>query len=205
MNPYGGEKQMNGLMDFLKAKDKNTVIYLCMLLALGALLLMMGKGIMRGSAEAGDLNPPGLTAEAKAPPPQETELHTLTALEARLEEAFALMDGVGKVRVLLSATPETAREYATDANITESVTRETDAQGGSRETHSKSSAEKTIILTDKTGTDQPLILRETAARIAGAVIIAEGGDNVFVKDALTKAACTVLSLEANRVQVLKMK
>jgi stage III sporulation protein AG len=112
---------------------------------------------------------------------------------------------VGKVRVLLQFTPNRETVYASDANISESYSREADSQGGTRESRNTQKQEKTIIITDKAGVDRPLVLRETAPKIAGVVIIAEGGDSVFVKDALTKAATTVLGIEANKVQVLKMK
>lgn len=195
---------MKGLRKFFETKDKSTVIYLGMLLALGVLLLFLGKGLIPppgGGDDALNLFEPAQAVPTATPAPftQEAEW------EKRLEEVFALMDGVGKVRVLLSVTPEQEKEYATDANTTESVTRETDGQGGSRETHSRSSQETTLVLTDKNGAGYPLVLRESAPKVVGAVVIAEGGDNVFVRDALTKAACTVLGLEANKVQVLKMK
>ncbi|MCL1787241.1 MAG: stage III sporulation protein AG, partial [Defluviitaleaceae bacterium] len=55
------------------------------------------------------------------------------------------------------------------------------------------------------GVGTPLVLREVEPRIEGIVIIAEGGDSPFVRDALTRAARAVLGLEAHMIQVLTME
>jgi len=95
--------------------------------------------------------------------------------------------------------------FAIDANGSRSYTKESDGTGGSRETRTEQSNEQTVILTDRQGTDKPLVLREIEPRIEGIVIIAEGGDCPFVRDALTRAARAVLGLDAHMIQVLVMK
>lgn len=203
---------MKPLMDFLKKKDNKVIWYLGVLLAAGILLMTLnGLPFLSGSGNQsgrGGQNAAALTAEAAVTAEEETPGDNYArerALEKRLEEAFALVENVGRVRVMVSLTPDKETVYAVDANTSESVTKETDAQGGSRESTTKTKQDNTIIITDRTGTDRPLVLREIEPSIAGIVVIAEGGDNVFVKDALTKAACTVLGIEANKVQILKMK
>jgi stage III sporulation protein AG len=51
----------------------------------------------------------------------------------------------------------------------------------------------------------PLVLREVQPKIEGVIIIAEGGDNILVKEALTNAAEAVLGLDISNVQIFKMK
>jgi len=43
------------------------------------------------------------------------------------------------------------------------------------------------------------------AEISGIVIVAEGGDNVIVKDSLIRAAQALFGVSANKVEVFKMK
>jgi stage III sporulation protein AG len=94
---------------------------------------------------------------------------------------------------------------AEDKTSNESTTKETDTQGGGRITESSNIEGKTIIVTGKDGVSAPLVLREVQPKIEGVIIIAEGGDNVFVKQALTSAAEAVLGLDIAKVQIYKMK
>jgi stage III sporulation protein AG len=190
---------MKSLIEWLRDREWKAS-HIIMALAAGVLFMLLGRSLpFSGRVQQMPPEEPSYTASEP--------LKLLSAereLEKRLEEAFSLVENVGKVRVLLSFTNERETVYASDANTSESYTRETDSQGGTRETRSQSSQEKTITITDRAGVDRPLVLREIEPRIVGVVIIAEGGDSVFVRDALTKAACTVLGIEANKVQVFKM-
>ena len=124
-------------------------------------------------------------------------------LETRLEEFFALVEGAGKVRVMISPLAGRETVFAVDVNQNNSYSKEEDSQGGTRETRQYQSQEQTVIITDRTGVDRPLVVREIEPQIQGLVIIAEGGDSPFVRDALTRAAMAMLSLDAHMVQVLK--
>ena len=125
------------------------------------------------------------------------------ALEERLEEIFSLVDGAGKVRVLVSPMGGREMVFATDTNVSRSDVDEQDAQGGTREQRQYQHQESTVTI-GSGAHERPLVLREIMPRVEGIVIIAEGGDDVHVRDALTRAAQTVLGLGAHRVQVLKM-
>jgi stage III sporulation protein AG len=195
---------MKSPVDWSRLKDKNMQKYLAVLLAAGVLVMLLGKWFPAAPKQTGPTTPVNVSQPSPLPPAQ-TGFHAERELEKRLEEAFSAIENVGRVRVLLSFTRDRETVYASDGNTSDSHSREVDGQGGSRETRSTQRQDKTIIITDKAGVDRPLVLREIEPKIAGVVIIAEGGDSVFVKDALTKAACTVLGIEANKVQVMKMK
>jgi stage III sporulation protein AG len=127
------------------------------------------------------------------------------ALERRLEEFFSMVEGAGAVRVMISPLGPRETVFAVDVNESRSQTTEQDAQGGSRETRQYQNNAQTVIITDRQGVSTPLVLREIEPRTEGIVIIAEGGDNPLVRDALTRAARAVLGLEAHMVQVLTKK
>jgi len=85
-----------------------------------------------------------------------------------------------------------------------SSNRELDGAGGSRETLNERTDNKTVIISDSAG-QRPLILKETEPKIEGVIIVAEGGDNVYLKDAFIKAAQSVLGVEPHKIQVFKMR
>jgi len=192
------------MTDFLrKNKDKKILYFLAALVACGALILVAGRFVGEPEAYIRDYF-------YEPPPPPEAEpapddFRYEAAIEARLEEFLSMVENAGRVRVMVSPLGNRETVFAVDTTISQSHTKEQDAQGGTRETQSYQSAEKTVILSDRQGTSTPLVLHQTEPRIEGIVIIAEGGDCPFVRDALTRAARAVFGLEAHMVQVLTMK
>jgi len=193
---------MNETIRKLFAENKKTVFVMASLVAVGVMFLLFGKHIPEPGeyiAEIFDDNDTPQDFKNK----ERENFYTEREIEIRLEEFFALVEGAGKVRVLVSPLSGRETVFATDVNASRSHTTEEDSQGGSRETQNHQSQSKTVIITNRQGADTPLILRETEPRVEGIVIIAEGGDCPFVRDALTRAARAVLGAEAHKIQVLK--
>ena len=188
---------------FRKAENKKVLYVLIAVIAGGALLLLASR--YRGEPEEYIreifYEPPQPTEETYSPANFEHE----RAIEERLEEFFALVENAGEVKVMISPLGAWETVFAVDTNETRAYTKEEDSQGGTRETHNHQNRIETVIISNRSGADMPLILREIAPRIEGIVIIAEGGDCPFVRDALTRAARAVLGLDAHLVQVLKMQ
>ena len=122
------------------------------------------------------------------------------AMERRLEEALSLVDGAGEVRVMVSFAQGRETVFAVDRNVNVTSTQEQDAQGGTRYQSSQQSQDNTLIIMDR-----PLVVKEPPPVIGGVMIIAEGGDDILVRDALIRATSTLLGVDINRVQVLKMR
>lgn len=186
----------------LLSKDQRIPTYLAAALILGVVLMLVSGPLFRrdGPAE------PGYTAfelssvsesHQNAASLSASSGHSEHALERRLEEALSLVDGVGLVKVMLTFTRERETVFVVDRNINNSVTQEQDAQGGTRYQSNQQSQDNTLIISDR-----PLVVTETPPVIGGVLIIAEGGDNVLVRDALLRATSTLLGIEINRVQVL---
>ncbi|MCL2225902.1 MAG: hypothetical protein FWB96_13115 [Defluviitaleaceae bacterium] len=189
---------------FRKMKNKNMVYVFAAVVACGALLLFARRFDVQPEAYIRETFYKPVEA-AEKPPAEKDAFTQELALEARLEEFFGMVENAGKVRVMISPLGSRETVFAVDVSGSRSHTTEQDSQGGSRETHQYQSAEKTVIITNRQGTDTPLILREIEPRTEGIVIIAEGGDCPFVRDALTRAARAVLGLEAHMIQVLTMQ
>ena len=193
-----GESQMKYLR--MVVENKKLAYYLVALVALGIFALVLRRGIPVENVEPIFVGPPETHYNHAMLP---TAFEVERALETRLEEFFAIVEGAGKVRVMISPLAGRETVFAVDVNLNNSYSREEDSQGGTRETRQHHSQEETVILTDRQGVDRPLVVREIEPQVLGIVIIAEGGDNAFVRDALTRAAMAMLGLEAHMIQVLK--
>jgi len=199
---------MKYLQKYMEAKDRKILMYLVMIAAAGAMLMLWGRTYRRAG------NPPAYEPQAIAafanqaqpePPNHTTHTRPERAFEEELEAFLSLVSGAGQVRVMVSAFGGRETVFAVDTTANHSYILEEDAQGGTRDQRQISTQEQTVIITDRNGLDQPLILREIEHRIEGVVIIAEGGGDPFVRDALTRAAMAVLGTDAHRVQVLAMQ
>ncbi|MCL2362758.1 MAG: hypothetical protein FWC73_13220 [Defluviitaleaceae bacterium] len=192
---------MNPFRKLAESKDRKILIYLVMLVAAGILLMMWG----RGERSIPSTQSPEVDAvQVPEVAPLLDHIRPERALEEELEDFLSLVAGAGRVRVMISALGDRETVFAVDSTESRSHIIEEDAQGGTRDQRQYSTQEQTVIITDRNGVDQPLILREISPRVEGIVIIAEGGDDPFVRDALTRAAMAVLGVEAHRVHVLTM-
>jgi len=200
---------MDALRKLFRAKDQRIITYLGLMLVVGVFIMMLSGPLFRSASTEGrrELDiPTERQAYAIAPTVETHQTHVYErALERRLEEALSLVDEAGRVRVLVSFAQGRETVFAVDRNINNSVTREEDAQGGTRYQSSQQGQDKTLIITDRAGMDRPLVIKETEPVVGGVIIIAEGGDNVLVQDALIRATSTLLGIEINRVQVMKMR
>ena len=183
----------------LVVEKKKLAYYLVALVALGVFALILRRNVPDVELQIAPHSQPEAIYQAN---------HAVYApehlLETRLEEFLSLVEGAGKVRVMISPPIGGETVFAVDANTSQSTSKEEDSQGGTRETHQHQSQEQTVIITDRQGVDRPLIVREIEPQISGIVIIAQGGDCPFVRDALSRAARAVLGLEAHMIQVLTM-
>ncbi|MCL2048619.1 MAG: hypothetical protein FWG87_07805 [Defluviitaleaceae bacterium] len=203
---------MNETLRKLLAENKILVFIMAGCIAAGVLILLLGRFVPKQGeyvterfyTEAGALSQTTPHADHAHGSEQEKFFYE-QAMEHRLEEFFALVEGAGKVRVMVSPLGGRETVFAVDTNMSQSHTTEQDSQGGTRETRSHQSHEQTVIISNRQGADTPLVLREIQPRIEGIVIIAEGGDSPFVREALTRAARAVLGLDAHMIQVLTMQ
>ena len=194
-------------MEFLKklmnGKDKKTVVKLACFFTLGIGLLVFSRwlspSLIPGETEI--LKETGVPAS----PSLLTDKNYEEQLEGKLEKMFSLVEGAGKVKVMITLAASKEMVVAKDETGENSATIETDQAGGKREVNSSKSSGQSVILKNSDGSSEPLIVKEKEPVIEGVIIVAEGGGNIYVKDALIRAARAVLGVEANKIEVLKMK
>ncbi len=175
-------------------KDKKTLINLATAFIIG-LALIGGSLFFKPESEP----------EANAPPVKVETAEYEDKLERKLEEILSSVSGVGSVKVMLTLSQGREIVIVDDTSVDESATKETDTDGRSIEVHNKNIREQTVLVTDKNGVDQPIVIKEIRPQIEGVIIAAQGGDDPNVRSALTKATVAVLGVEPHKVEILKMR
>ena len=125
-------------------------------------------------------------------------------IEIRLEEILSLVEGAGETRVLVHFAQGPESVFARNETIEESYMAEKDSAGGTREQSQTRSTSSIVTINRREGGDEPLRLFENAPRIEGVIIVAQGGANIIVRDALTRAASGLLGVPIHKITVLPM-
>ncbi|MFS8541909.1 MAG: sporulation stage III protein AG [Tissierellales bacterium] len=120
-----------------------------------------------------------------------------TLLENKLENILTQLKGVGKVKVMITLEDTTEVVPAFNTTKNNETTKENDSQGGTREIVRE---DMTIqVVTNEKG--EPIVLKEIRPTIKGVIVIAEGAENLEVKEMLYEAVKTALGVPGNRVEV----
>jgi len=195
---------MKKFQDMLKGKGGKSALNGAVLLFVAGLAIFILYGFFQRNIGGG-------TGDASSAPPQATGAPAAAddsyeaALEQKLEDTLSQIDGVGKVKVMLTLASGDEITVAQDSTTSNSSTSETDSGGGTRTTQSTDTSNKNVIIPDNSGNNNPLILTQSQPKVEGVIVVAEGGDSVFVRDAVTKAVAAVTNVDAYKIQVFKMK
>lgn len=125
--------------------------------------------------------------EETAPAPQ-TIVQRESTLQEDLEDILSGIQGVGKVRVLLTEAQGSRTVYVQDESASQDSLK-TDA----------------VIITDSSRTQTGLISQVLPPVYLGAVVVCQGGDDPVVKLSVVEALCDATGLTADKITVLKMK
>lgn len=112
--------------------------------------------------------------------------------EARLEEILAQIQGVGKVRVMLTVAQGAQTLYIFD-------------EDSNRTQDSESLRREAVILTDSSRAQSGLVSQVLPPVYLGAIIVCQGGDLPGVRLAVVEAVCDATGLTADKISVMKMK
>lgn len=181
-----------------KKTIENLIVFLVLLIVtIIAINVIWGKEDKEEKKNEPNIDSKVLAENVKSENIKETGAYNL---EQELEDILSKIEGVGKVKVLVtySESNQIVAMYNENKNI--SVTEESDSEGGTRTIESTDS-NKEIILD---GSNNPVTEKVIMPKIEGAIIIAEGGGNASLKSSIVQAVSAVTGLATHKVQVFKM-
>ena len=122
-------------------------------------------------------------------------------LEKQLSELLGQVEGVGDVNVMIVLEDETLIEPAFNVIDTEKTSEEKDNEGGVRTIVEKQRNQQMVLLR-KNGEEEAMVLKKTAPRIKGILIIADGASSSKIKEKIIKSTATLLDIPTYRISVL---
>lgn len=149
--------------------------YVILVLALGIFLMSLPQ-------EQDSREVPAVVTEEKEAP----------SMEASLEDILSLIEGVGKVSVMLTEHSGSEMIYQTDSDIQGSES------GNSQRT-------ETVIISDAQRSETGLVRQENPPTYRGAIVVCQGADDPGIQLAIVTSVSNVTGISADRITVLKMK
>lgn len=113
-------------------------------------------------------------------------------LEEKMEKIFTQIQGVGNVKVLINYKSTQEAVLAKDISYSNN-------QG---ESNNSTATDERIVFSSNS---EPVVLKEKYPEIQGVLIVAQGGDNIEIKNQLIRSTQALLGIEVNKIEVLKMK
>jgi stage III sporulation protein AG len=132
---------------------------------------------------------------------EETEY--VTDLEARLSDILSQMDGVGKVKVMITVSDSGETVVEKDLHTTSTTTTETDGSGAEKTTTQGENISETLFV-EENGDSYPYVKKEKLPTISGVVVVAEGAGSPTVVSNISKTVEALFSVEAHKIMVVKM-
>ena len=126
-------------------------------------------------------------------------------LEARLEEILSVMEGVGKVKVMITLASTGEKVIEKDTPTDRSNITEQDSTGGSRNTSEMNAQESTVYISNSQGEKIPYVVKEISPVVEGVSVVAQGGGDFQVQKNITEVIQALFGIEVHKIKVVKMK
>ncbi len=118
--------------------------------------------------------------------------------EKRVENALSECSGVGRCEVILSID-------SGPANIYEKESKESERENEGGVMLERDSDTKPSILSEGSGRESPLVIKEVYPEFRGAMIICDGAESASVRSAITSSVTALTGLSADKISIIKMK
>ena len=125
-------------------------------------------------------------------------------IQSRLEDIISRINGVGKVKVMVTVESGVENVYEKDNKITNDKTQNGGDQSGQTQQNSTSESSH-VILSNQNGGQDALLTKQVKPDILGVVIVCDGGSNPDVQENVLDAVSTALGISSDKISISKMQ
>lgn len=119
----------------------------------------------------------------------------------RLENIISHINGVGRVKVMVTVESGVENVYEKDNKETKDQQNESDSNTQIQHTSESSH----VIIDSDNGAQQALLTKQLQPEILGVVVVCDGGGNPEVKEAVINTVSTALGITTNQICVNEMQ
>lgn len=126
-------------------------------------------------------------------------------VENKLEHAISVMEGAGKVKVMVTVNSSKELVVEKDIPMTRNNTIENDAEGGNRTINELEDMEETVYSKESDGSSHPYVIKTLQPVVEGVVVVAQGGGSQTVSKNIVEVIVALFDIEPHKIKVVKMK
>ncbi len=123
------------------------------------------------------------------------------SLEERLAGLLSGIEGVGKVKVMITVNTSVAHNLFTEKNISKEDTDEKDNAGGTRKVYTYSETNNTVYVTDQSGNTYPYVVSDSVPIVEGVAVVAQGAESAVIKQKIINVIKALFPLDVNKITV----
>lgn len=124
-------------------------------------------------------------------------------LEDRLQEVLHHVDGVGKVKVMVTLQNGYGYEYAKTEKVNHDAMEDIKA-ADSKKVQEKKVVEESFIIIEGANGKEPLVTKELEPQIKGVVVVCEGGDQPAIVGKVVETLKVALNISSTQITVSKL-
>ena len=194
----GVEKLIDKIKKHLeKINNKEGMRNLLVILIIGIILIIIGDIFIQNK----NIRKSSIEPETMLNNQKNIDLDYGSVLEKKLEDILSQLKGVDSVKVMITLEDTVEKIPAFNTTKNNETTNELDSQGGTREILREDMTVQ--VVTSSEGS--LIVLKEIKPTVKGVIVIAEGAEDLEVKETLYEAVKTVLGIPGNKVEVYSSK
>lgn len=124
--------------------------------------------------------------------------------EKKLEEMLGEVEGLGKVKVMITLASSEERMTLQNTDNTENSTDENDMRGGSRKKSEYNLKSENVIVSSD-GSESPYVVQVNSPKIEGVAVVAQGAGTGKKDSEIIDAVVALFSVEPHKIKVMKME
>lgn len=124
--------------------------------------------------------------------------------ESQLKEILAEVIGVSNVSVKVNIASTEKKIHEKNRSNEKQVTEERDQEGGTRTIESHTIDEQ-VVITREGDNDKPIVIGSEKPKVTGVIVVAQGAEQMAVKQQIIEAVTRFLHVPSHQVSVLPKK
>lgn len=124
--------------------------------------------------------------------------------EKKTEEILSEVEGIGKVKVMLTLATSEEKITLQDSNVSDDDSDEADQSGGTRKTEKHESSQENVLVQSE-GEESPYVVQLHSPDIEGVVVVAQGVNSSEKEREIIEAIQALFPIEPHKIKVMKME
>jgi stage III sporulation protein AG len=192
------------IKDWIAGQDRKKLIEnTAVVIIIGVIIIIAGSVLLK--PDKGSEEPVAQQGGNTGGTDEEMTADAGESVESRLKTLLSQIQGVGKVDVMITYSASRENVPAYDIKKSGSSTEEKDSEGGERKVREEEYESVLAYEDSPAGGKRPVVLKQLEPEVKGVLVVAEGADNVEVRDRICSAVTVVLDVPMHKVRVIQRK